>query len=527
MTIANLPECVTQQHLQRRTRADDVTIQEASYTTAEVRRHLAAVLPKFGTLKNWEMAPILPGAKKLYAFARYSSVQESRSAMKDLVTSTAVGNVQSNIKFYCSLVNSMKYTVRNDLWRALEKQVQSIVDDTNANNDRSGFVRLSLYEADESLQVNRKFRVYGKDIKALGKVKSAVDALLKGEVFLHGDAVFWHEVFETASGIQFLNDLEHPHTVAVWRDTRTRTIRFYGDSEPRNAIKAKLLAYVESVEAEQTKVALNRSELRTLLSGGLRTLQTTLGHENVRLNITKAPELFLKKKDVAKALVLIRTLPTHGQETLSTEDQEECPICFCEIEDPVRLDCHHACCRICMNHQIYTAVRARRLPVTCTICAKPIGLSILRQFRDFDELLIASFNSYISSNPTKFESCPTADCPQVYRIGSTSESVVQCSECLAEICTSCKVIWHEGMSYAEMRAAKDPDNLKTKELMRELGIHPCPRCSTNIEKTYGCNHMTCSACQTHFCWYCMEDFGLGNGSLVYEHMRKEHGDLLY
>ena len=63
--------------------------------------------------------------------------------------------------------------------------------------------------------------------------------------------------------------------------------------------------------------------------------------------------------------------------------------------------------------------------------------------------------------------------------------------------------------------------------MEQLGIRPCPRCSTNIEKILGCNHMTCVGCQTHICWFCMSDFGLNNGALVYDHMRKEHGNRLY
>ena len=222
-----------------------------------------------------------------------------------------------------------------------------------------------------------------------------------------------------------------------------------------------------------------------------------------------------------QALTLIRNIRV--QEGPPTE-QGVCPICFCDGEDPVSPDCGHACCRNCIALYISSAIHSRFVPVNCVTCRQPISLSILSQFREFDDLLLASFKRYISSNPTKFENCPTPDCPQVYRIGSTTETAVQCSECLAEICTSCKVIWHEGMSYAETREAKDPDNVRNKELMRDLGIHACPRCKTNIEKTYGCNHMTCYACKPHICWYCMKDFGLDNGTLVYEHMRKEHSD---
>lgn len=306
VNIANLPENVTEEHLVRRLRANDVSIQRPQYTTERVKRYLTELLPTFGTLLSWEMAPILPGTKKLYAFARYSSVQESRMAMKALTGPWTMVDTQPEIKLYCSLVNSIKYAVRNDVWRVLEKHVRAAISESNnPNNGPFSFVRLSLYDSDESMQVNKKFRIYGKDIKALGKVKNAVDDLVRGEVFLEGDSVFWHEVFETAAGTLFLNNLVIPPTVAVSKDMRTRTIRFYGDVEPRNAIKAMIVTHVKSVEAEQTRISLNRSELRCLLSGGLRSLQRTLGHETVRLDVTKSPELLLKKKDMAQGLALI------------------------------------------------------------------------------------------------------------------------------------------------------------------------------------------------------------------------------
>ena len=33
----------------------------------------------------------------------------------------------------------------------------------------------------------------------------------------------------------------------------------------------------------------------------------------------------------------------------------------------------------------------------------------------------------------------------------------------------------------------------------------CPKCRANIEKTYGCNWMTCHSCKHGFCWLCMGD----------------------
>lgn len=42
----------------------------------------------------------------------------------------------------------------------------------------------------------------------------------------------------------------------------------------------------------------------------------------------------------------------------------------------------------------------------------------------------------------------------------------------------------------------------------------CPRCEVAVEKSEGCNHMTCMRCGTHFCYRCGSKILGGN---PYEH----------
>ncbi|KAF1845615.1 uncharacterized protein K460DRAFT_286397 [Cucurbitaria berberidis CBS 394.84] len=52
----------------------------------------------------------------------------------------------------------------------------------------------------------------------------------------------------------------------------------------------------------------------------------------------------------------------------------------------------------------------------------------------------------------------------------------------------------------------------------------CPGCKTPTQKTYGCDHITCTfkGCKTHWCWSCGKGFDSGS---IYAHMSEEHGGM--
>ena len=63
----------------------------------------------------------------------------------------------------------------------------------------------------------------------------------------------------------------------------------------------------------------------------------------------------------------------------------------------------------------------------------------------------------------------------------------------------------------------------SKPWKEENDIRDCPGCKTEVEKIDGCNHMTCVACQCHFCWVCCATFN--EASQVYEHLKAEHNGI--
>jgi len=83
--------------------------------------------------------------------------------------------------------------------------------------------------------------------------------------------------------------------------------------------------------------------------------------------------------------------------------------------------------------------------------------------------------------------CPVNDCRGSI-IGDT------CNICSKIVCTECLFLKTDGENHT-----CDPDVVASVKDIRE-STKPCPRCSTLIHKTEGCDHMNCTNCGVHFSW---------------------------
>jgi len=46
--------------------------------------------------------------------------------------------------------------------------------------------------------------------------------------------------------------------------------------------------------------------------------------------------------------------------------------------------------------------------------------------------------------------------------------------------------------------------LETRQTSGGIDLRPCPTCFVPIEKYFGCHHMQCTQCGSHFCWDCLQ-----------------------
>ncbi|KAJ7612217.1 hypothetical protein FB45DRAFT_1118020 [Roridomyces roridus] len=213
-------------------------------------------------------------------------------------------------------------------------------------------------------------------------------------------------------------------------------------------------------------------------------------------------------------------------------DGAECPVCFCELDDPVKLDCGHLYCRSYLRPSpqdpSFSVRKCMAEAQPGDSCGMGIGYSTIRSLltsAEEDTLLRASFLSFVNEHPTELRYCPSPDCEMVYRPASNEgSSSFQCPSCLVDICPACNVAFHEGMSCEEHQDNLGDGLAALAKWREEHGVKQCPNCHADIEKDGGCNHMTCALCKAHIWWICMQTFGDEDSSGgVYNHLRKVHG----
>ena len=75
--------------------------------------------------------------------------------------------------------------------------------------------------------------------------------------------------------------------------------------------------------------------------------------------------------------------------------------------------------------------------------------------------------------------------------------------CKNHYCLNCKVKFHTGQSCKEYQLShtEDKNEAAFKKFVKGKKYKQCPFCSRWVEKSMGCNHMTC-VCKKHFCYKC-------------------------
>nr|XP_060621177.1 E3 ubiquitin-protein ligase RNF14 isoform X1 [Anolis sagrei ordinatus]XP_060621178.1 E3 ubiquitin-protein ligase RNF14 isoform X1 [Anolis sagrei ordinatus] len=238
----------------------------------------------------------------------------------------------------------------------------------------------------------------------------------------------------------------------------------------------------------------------------------------------------------------------HQEKCFNTK-MHDCKICFSEklgSECMYFLDCRHVYCKGCLKD--YFEIQIRDGQVHCLNCPEPKCLSVATpgQVKELvEEQLFARYDRLLLQTTLDLMAdmvyCPRPGC-QTPVMQEPSCTMGICSSCNYAFCTLCKMTYH-GVSpckisaeklvqlrdeylaaddttkkfleqrYGKRVIQKALEEMESKEWL-ETNSKACPSCGTPIEKLDGCNKMTCSVCNRHFCWCCM---GSLSKTRPYEH----------
>ena len=125
-------------------------------------------------------------------------------------------------------------------------------------------------------------------------------------------------------------------------------------------------------------------------------------------------------------------------------------------------------------------------------CGKGLPLRLIRDYGDLDEELLRHFSSWLQElhcpNPLY---CPWEGC-FAFIIRSFLGNDTKCPFCRRQVCVACGGKFHQGICRSDK---------KLTAIIKKNRWRFCPACSSVVERSSGCNHMTC-LCGESFCYRC-------------------------
>ncbi|KAJ6003541.1 hypothetical protein N7522_006233 [Penicillium canescens] len=520
-----IPGALAARHIEMSNASYDVDLQMANTV-------IESLLLQAGPLERWEGGQEVAG-KRFKAKARFMNDADARQAVKLFHNKPLSFNKNGNLTV--QLVHTARLKISTCVYDAVEQEI--------AEYRQTWELQHLLYVSYPPVERFRILKIEGEISRDVARAKATLEKIIDGEVMMQDGKAIWALSFAANGRVyEKMKQLERELGILIIRDKRRSQLRVLGP-QPRR--KEAQLALVELANLDSSSVfviELNAHQFSRAFKGGYRAITAAIGDDKVILDIVSSPQRILvagSEADLKVAQEILQGREGVSGATTETGSITDCAICWTEAEDAVHTACKHIYCAGCFEDLCFAGVNSDaciRCQGDAGKCSKILLLTELQAHLSsaaLEDVLETAFLTHINRHPLDLQYCSTPDCGQIYRaanppghdngVTDTDENLLFiCPVCLVTICRACKVS-HDGMTCVEHRDHTSGGYQALQAVKKELGIKNCPKCDAMIEKTFGCNHMTCLGCGAHICWVCMKTFS--KGDLVYKHMHHEHGGI--
>ncbi|EIN13576.1 hypothetical protein PUNSTDRAFT_79212 [Punctularia strigosozonata HHB-11173 SS5] len=243
------------------------------------------------------------------------------------------------------------------------------------------------------------------------------------------------------------------------------------------------------------------------------------------------------------------------QATRFSQNAYECQVCLTSVKGSkcIVLSCGHIFCRSCLED--FWRLCVEEGDVSRVTCPDPACVKAARAANEEEVRRVLMDKEVtrwkwlrqkqeLEKDPTIIH-CPVAVCQTPVpgpkgadaMDGTGWERLRTCQTCNYSFCAYCRRTWHGPISecalsvtdsflsdymnasegsrkrleieqrYGRANVLKLVARFKEDQANRawlEASTMACPTCRVHVEKSHGCNHMTCGKCKTHFCYRCGE-----------------------
>lgn len=460
-------------------------------------------------------------SKREKVLARYVEEADAQRAVS--ILHNAPLPFAEKAKLTVQAFTTAKFRVLTRIYQAVEPRI-----DAHRRSWKEARLWFTCYDSVNGYNV---LKIEGEKRQDTADAADTLEKVLAGEVAAVDGVSLWSPSWRSnTEAYDKVKAIEHDTGIVILRNRRKCILRLYGLADRCEEAKNLLAAVVKQDSASTFSLRITAKQLRWAQTGGLQSISRALGGSRATLDDPFNPKAILvsgSADDHRRAKAILDEQEPSA--TISGGEDRDCSVCWIPAENPVSTKCGHIYCDDCFENLCEAAFTpsGSQTHVVCKgnfdSCKTTLSLEELEDhlsMESMEALLESSFKSHIAKNPENFRYCPSPNCEMIYRVGTGRMHT--CPRCVLVTCTSCHSQGgHPGMSCAEYKARGSGTSDADKELMRSLGIKECPKCKTAIEKTEGCNHMTCGGCGTHICWKCMEIFS--TAGLCYKHLAETHG----